>query len=424
MMHRIRTIRIGVLSMGLIAMVGIIALAALPALAANPKNPSLLNVAQLKNPPALGNGINMGGFSALTHLPDDPANVFYTMTDRGPNGSVKVNGVSQTAFPLPTFSPTILKIEVVGDAINILQHIPLQLAHGTDPITGTQRISGVSNIAGLDEAPYDMAGNPLPYDPYGLDTEGIAYDGKTDTFWLSEEYRPSLIEVSRDGTILRRLVPHGEASLFTNAPNIPIVDTLPANFNLRVQNKGLEGIAVTPNGRYLYAALQGPLANPDDSTSRVLRIIQVDLSTLDTVQEFAYLTPDGSSFNPPVAQNKIFISDLAAIGNSTLLVDERDSKNAIKNIVKINVAQATNILGFTTFQGKTLEQLSVPELQQAGIVTPTRSLILDLLQFGYPFQKVEGMTLVGTQLSVVNDNDFDIGGTDPTQLWTFNVPQI
>ena len=82
MMHRIRTIRIGVLSMGLIAMVGIIALAALPALAANPKNPSLLNVAQLKNPPALGNGINMGGFSALTHLPDDPANVFYTMTDR------------------------------------------------------------------------------------------------------------------------------------------------------------------------------------------------------------------------------------------------------------------------------------------------------------------------------------------------------
>src|SRR5262249_22734198 len=240
----------------------------------------LSNVAQLKNPPPLGNGINMGGFSALTHLPDDPASVFYTITDRGPNGSVKVNGVSQTAFQIPTFTPTILKIMVDGDTIDILQEIPLKLPQGTDPITGTQFISGISNFAGLDEAPYDTAGHPLPYDPYGLDTEGIAYDHRTDTFWLSEEYRPSVVEVSRDGTILRRLVPHGEASLFANAPNIPVLDTLPAIFAKRVQNKGLEGVAVTPNGKYLYAAMQGPLANPDDSTSRVLRIVEVDLQTL------------------------------------------------------------------------------------------------------------------------------------------------
>jgi hypothetical protein len=386
--------------------------------------PSLVNIAQLQNPPALGNGINLGGFSALTHLPGDPANVFYTVTDRGPNGTVKVNGVNQTAFEIPRFTPTIVKIEVDGSALVILQQVPLKLAQGTDPITGTQFISGVSNVAGLDEAPYTAAGQPLPYDPYGLDTEGIAYNHRTNTFWLSEEYRPSLVEVSRDGTILRRLVPQGEASLFTNAPNVPIVDSLPAILAKRVQNKGLEGVAITPNGKYLYAGMQGPLANPDDSTSRVLRIIEVDLSTATTINELAYLTPDGSSYTPKVDQNKIFISDLAAIGNSTLLVDERDSKNAIKNIVEINVNHATNILDFTTFQGKTLEKMSVSDLQQAGIVPPTRTLILDLLQFGYPFQKVEGLTAVGNQVSVVNDNDFDIGGTDPTQLWTFNVPGL
>src|SRR5262249_37770626 len=160
-------------------------------------SPTLLNIAQLKNPPALGNGIHLGGFSALTHVPGDPSNVFYTVTDRGPNGTVKVNGVSQTAFPLPTFTPSIIKVEVVGDGINVLQEIPLKLPQGTDPITGTQYISGISNIAGQDEAPYDTAGHPLPYDPYGLDTEGIAYNSKTDTFWLSEEYRPSLVEVTR-----------------------------------------------------------------------------------------------------------------------------------------------------------------------------------------------------------------------------------
>jgi hypothetical protein len=55
------------------------------------------DVAELKNPPALGNGINLGGFSGLTHLPVIVANVFYAVTDRGPNGSVNVNAGHQTA---------------------------------------------------------------------------------------------------------------------------------------------------------------------------------------------------------------------------------------------------------------------------------------------------------------------------------------
>src|SRR5262249_12906315 len=148
----------------------------------------------------------------------------------------------------------------------------------------------------------------------GLDTEGIAYSPRTDTFWVSEEYRPSLVEVERDGTILRRLVPDGEAPLFANAPDIPIQATLPAIFSKRVTNKGLEGVAITPNGKDLYAGIQGPLANPDDTTSRVLRIVEIDLSTVRPISEFAYLTPDGSLYSPKVDQNKIFISDLFAVG--------------------------------------------------------------------------------------------------------------
>src|SRR5215470_12208492 len=106
----LRRTRSALLGAGIVAL-----LIALPAFAAGADSPTLLNIAQLKNPPALGSGINLGGFSALTHLPGDPANVFYTITDRGPNGSVTVNGVSQTAFPIPTFTPTIVKISVVGD---------------------------------------------------------------------------------------------------------------------------------------------------------------------------------------------------------------------------------------------------------------------------------------------------------------------
>src|SRR5262245_32955055 len=274
LMHKRASTMMGILT-GL--MIGVSATAA-----AEPPGPQLVNIATLTNPPPLGNGINLGGFSGLTHIPDDPENVFYTVTDRGPNQTV----TGQARFLIPTFTPSIIKIQVVNSSINILQQIPLKLPQGTDPITGTQRISGVSNVAGLDEAPFDPNGNPLPYDPYGLDLEAIVYNQQTDTFWLSEEYRPSLVEVTRDGTILRRLIPSGQASLFANAPNIPVTDVLPTELATRNQNRGLESIALTPNGKFLYTAIQSTLFNPNSSvssTSRVLRIVQLDLLPLQVI---------------------------------------------------------------------------------------------------------------------------------------------
>jgi hypothetical protein len=394
---------------------------AFPAAEASPKekDPELSNKATLQNPPALGNGINLGGFSGLTHVPGDPENVFYTLTDRGPNETVS----GQARFLIPKFTPTIIQIQVVNNTINILQQIPLKLPKGTDPITGTQFISGVSNIPTLDEAPFDAQGNPLPNDPYGLDTEGIAFNSRTNTFWLSEEYRPSLVEVSQDGTILRRLIPQGQASLFANATNVPIFDTLPADLGLRNQNRGLESVAIPPNGKYLYTAIQSTLFNPDSSvssTSRVLRIVKMDLTDLQPIAEFAFLTP----VVPGVSQNNIYISDMFAFnGNQNserLLVDLRDNQVKFKNIVEIDLNGATNILG-QTYQGKTPEQMTPAQLQQAGVVSPTQTVVLDLLQFGYPFAKVEGLFVVGNQLSVVDDNDFQIGSTDVTQLWTFKL---
>src|SRR5262249_35357029 len=125
-----------------------------------------------------------------------------------------------------------------------------------------------------------------------------------------------------------------------------------------------------------------PLANPNaksTSGARVLRIMKIDLQDLQVVEEFAYLTPDGSTYTPKVNQSSIFISDMFALDDDTILVDERDNKTVIKDIVEINVKKATNILDFTTNQdGKTLEQMSVTELQQAGIVFPSENVVLSL----------------------------------------------
>jgi hypothetical protein len=49
---------------------------------------------------------------------------------------------------------------------------------------------------------------PLPVDPDGLDTEGLspADDGG---FWIAEEYVPSLLRLTADGRMVRRIVPIG-----------------------------------------------------------------------------------------------------------------------------------------------------------------------------------------------------------------------
>jgi hypothetical protein len=55
--------------------------------------------------------------------------------------------------------------------------------------------SGITNLLSNTEVAYDTAGNPLPFDPEGLDTEALVRlnDG---TFWLGEEYAPSLVHVA------------------------------------------------------------------------------------------------------------------------------------------------------------------------------------------------------------------------------------
>jgi hypothetical protein len=61
--------------------------------------------------------------------------------------------------------------------------------------------------------------------------------------------------------------------------------------------------------------------------------------------------------------------------------------------------------------GQTLEQLSEVELAQAGIVTVTKKLVVDLLTLpgGYPHDKSEGLAVISpTLIAVSNDDDFGI----------------
>ncbi len=428
------------ISLGLTAVQAVSAAApAKPTAPASDSGVTLTGKYTLKNPKELGNGIKLSIGSSLVHLPGDPDNIFYSTADRGPNGEVQVGKEKRRTFPLEKYTPSIYKIELKNGDIHVLEEIPLKLATGTDPITGTSLISGVSNLPKEDETPYDAKGiKQLTYDPYGLDLEGIAYSPQDNTFWLCDEYRPSLVQVKRDGTIIQRLMPAGMAKQFEGASYVYVRDMLPAVYAKRIPNRGFEGVAITPDGKWMYAVVQNALANPDLDTgkkSRTMRIIKIDLKQMKVVGEYAYLADSAKAYEG-LKQFDIVVSDLYAVNEHTLLVDERDkyagAEAKLKKVYKIDLSQATNILGkYDAAQpGKqTLEQMSEADMAKAGIVSPKKSLLVDILKFGYPYEKIEGISLVnGKTLAIVNDNDFGIDNTTQTgvgtELWTFELPTV
>ncbi|MDD9268508.1 esterase-like activity of phytase family protein [Paenibacillus sp. GCM10023248] len=383
--------------------------------------------------PDLAEGIKMGVGSSLTHLPGDPDNVFYTTADRGPNGQIDVNGKTLRTFPIASYTPTIYKIEVSSGEIKILDKWPLKLS-GNDPVSGTSAITGLPNIKGRDEAPYDAKGEKeLSYDPYGLDIEGLAYNPKDDTFWISDEYGPSIVHVKRDGTIIERIVPKGWSAQAAT-PLVPAHENLPDVYNKLRQNRGAEAVGITPDGKYMFMAMQNALRNPDKAmdNSRQVRIIKFDLTTLQPVAEFAYMLENASQFKN-LAQGDIVISDMVAVNENTLLIDERDKfsgdKAQLKRIYQVDLSSATNILGkFDTVAaaGKTLEQMSVQDLKTASILPVKKWTVLDAVSFKFPFEKIEGVSLVNDDtLVITNDNDFGIdskSSDNGTLLWTFKLP--
>lgn len=401
------------------------------------EQPKITAIHEWKNPPELAAGIREGGFSGLLHMPNDPADVFYTLADRGPNGEFGKDKLR--TFPDDKYVPRLYKIKASNGSIEVLETIKLHLPDGkVDAYSKSAYLTGMPNLEGSDEVPYDGSGTKkLGYDPDGLDLEGIAYNPNDDTFWLSEEYRPSLLQVKRDGTVIGRYVPQGSKDKLAAAgAQMEIYDILPAVYNNRIANRGFEGVTISPDGKYLYTSIQSPMAVPDKKTgeeSRNLRILKMELATKKVIGEYVYITENATSFKN-VKQKDVVISDLAALSSDVVLVDERD-KNAgeeaqLKRIYRADFSKATNLLGSEA--SKDLEKLTAAELKEKGIVPVAKEMVVDVAKLGYPHEKLEGLAVVGKNtIAVVNDNDFGIDGYDdqgklklnqnPTQMYMIQV---
>ncbi len=360
-------------------------------------------------------GVRLGSLSSdLFHDPSESYNEFWTVTDRGPNGNPSVR-----TFLVPEFTPLIMHVRVHGTAVSVLQAFPIVDA-------SDRPVTGLSNVAGFDEAPFNFNGTAaIGYNANGLDVEGLVRmpDG---SFWLVDEYTPSLVHVTSTGRVMDRFVPEDTqlATSLATTPNYRVRKTLPTLLNTRRQNRGFEGIAVSPDRRTLYLAMQSPLEYPTRAlgrASRIVRIYAFDVNREQIVGEYAYQFDEvcnflGQAAGCGVAPGEMKISALYAASATVLLVQERT--DTATKVYRVDLSQATNILGSQwdtraaapTATTAALETLS--SLSASGVTALHKTLVLDVTALpGIP-NKIEGIAMPTSSVMVVgNDNDFGLVDT-------------
>jgi hypothetical protein len=256
-----------------------------------------------------------------------------------------------------------------------------------------------------------------------LDTESIRLSNDGDRVFISDEYGPYVYEFNRHSGRRVRAFKLPDNLFVTNLQPVGN-DEISGNTSGRTANKGMEGLAITPDGKTLVGVMQASLiqdALEGGDAAKLLRIVTINIPSGKT-HEYAYLLSTGSG-----------VSDIVALNQHEFLVDERDGKglgdgsNAkIKQVFKIDLENAVDI---TNLDGTTAATYAV-----------SKSLFLDIVHVltanGLtPDQipaKIEGMALAADvnngntrlhTLWIANDNDFlqDLNGpnTNPNRFFVF-----
>lgn len=432
--------------------------------------------------------MTIGYGSEAFHNPKDPADIFYTASDRGPNikcedsgdapvgikdfcGSYDNTGTFQVdndgkIFPAPFFDPTIYQFKLVqqGGTMQptLIKTIPLLDQDGNqigglsndlpDRPKDLTKVTSTDKVVANTENGYSNTAERLPFNQNSLDTEGMAQlpDG---SFWIGEEYAPSIVHVAADGRVLERVVPNdsGVKNAITGqsmsvcdalkngtpqtpAANYPIVCGLPGILDLRSLNRGIEDVAVSPDGKTLYFGMQSPLANPSKAAykkSRNNRIFTVALNADGSFNkitgEYVYQldTPDTFVADASTKQNDVKLSEMSVTPNGHLIQLERISK--VTKLYHSDLSKATNLLGTKWDSRDTQPSLTEQtDLAAAGITPVAKTLVFDTENDYTPAQtpgKVEGVAFLNDEyMLLTNDNDFGIGG-DPSKFFVVKATQ-
>jgi hypothetical protein len=254
-----------------------------------------------------------------------------------------------------------------------------------------------------------------------VDSEGVAVapDG---SFWVGDEYGPSLLRVDGQGRVLMRWVPEGEEHTVQGAP-YPVAAVLPAITAARQVNRGFEALTLSADGKQLTLAFQSPLAHPDvaaHAEARHVRIMRLDTDTAVLLGQWAYPLEEPAQFRRDMAEGglergDVKVSELTRVDDERLLVLERGSQSTKLFVVRLSADKVLPDEHRLTATRPTLEQLSAgPDFPLPVL---DKRLLFDTDHHPQVSKDLEGMTLLDERtLLLVNDNDFGIEDV-ATSFW-------
>jgi len=359
-------------------------------------------------------------------------NTFLALPDRGPNAKAYNSAVDDTASyivrfhtlnlslapsdagsPLPfTLTPMLVNTTLLSSKT--------PLVYGTGAGVGLG--SGAPALNAVDHTHY-FTGRSDNFDPAEsstnpanarLDPEGIRVSNHGRSVFISDEYGPYVYEFDREsGRRIRAFTLPGKFAV-SRLSSVG-AEEISGNTSGRVANKGMEGLAITPDGRRLVGIMQNALIQDGGPT---VRIVSIDIGSGRT-REYAYTLTTGSG-----------VSEILAVNDHQFLVDERDGKglgdgsNAkVKQIFLIDLQGATDVSGVTGEANlaphavaKTLFLDVVAVLGAHGITTNKVPAKIEGLAFG---QDVVMGGRVKHTLYIANDNDYNavVGGLDNPNAW-------
>ncbi|MBN9561227.1 MAG: esterase-like activity of phytase family protein [Alphaproteobacteria bacterium] len=370
-------------------------------------------------------------------------NTFLALPDRGPNATPYNSAVDDTVSYIARFQTVTMDLAPNAPGASTPFTMTPTLADTTLLWSGTPLAYGSG--AGLGT---DIHGNPLGsgapaantpqrfyftgrsdnFDPAKtsgnpsnarLDPESVRVSNGGNRVYVSDEYGPYIYEFDRaTGERLRSFTL--PANLDVAKPSPVGATEIGGNASGRTANKGMEGLAITPDGKTLVGIMQAALiqdAALGGAAEKLLRIVTVDIATGAT-HEYGYLLTSGSG-----------VSDIVALNDHEFLVDERDGKglgdgsNAkSKQVFKIDLAGAVDIANMDGTQAAThavnksvfLDVADV--LNQNGIASSQIPAKIEGLALG---QDIDLNGVTQHTLWVASDNDFVPDSAGPNQFYVF-----
>lgn len=221
------------------------------------------------------------------------------------------------------------------------------------------------------------------------------------SFWIGEELNPALLHFSANGVLLAP--PFRLEGL--NSEGNP--SSAPANLP---RSRGFEGMAISPDGKWLYPMLEGPLTDDLGNRQAGLNIYTFNIEE----KLFVNKNAGNESFRYRLDEGATAIGEFTLFSATAGLVIERDSGERDKALIK------------------KVYRVDLDQLDEDGFLRKT--LVADLLDindpydldrdgnemFSFPFWTIEGLVVLNaTTLGIVNDNNYPLGqardnsGTQP-----------